>query len=98
MSGDFDLLKANEDLVDAGTAAFYGPDTQRVAVRGTDMTVEVRVTLAHELTHVLQESALRRRDGAHCRVRDVRGAGSVPSPRRRRRQPDRTRICHEPAR
>jgi hypothetical protein len=55
VSGDFDLLKANEDLADAGTAAFYDPDTQRVSVRGTDMTVEIRATLAHELTHALQD-------------------------------------------
>jgi len=54
-SGDFDLMKANEDLADAGTAAFYDPDTQRVSVRGTDMTVETRATLAHELTHALQD-------------------------------------------
>jgi len=54
-SGDFDLLQANEDLADAGTAAFYDPDTKRVSVRGIDMTVEVRATLVHELTHALQD-------------------------------------------
>jgi hypothetical protein len=55
IAGNVDLVKANEDLADSGTAAFYDPDTQRVSVRGTDMTVELRVTLAHELTHALQD-------------------------------------------
>ncbi len=55
MTGDVDLFKAGNDLADSGTLAFYDPDTERVSVRGTDMTVEVRVTLAHELTHALQD-------------------------------------------
>jgi hypothetical protein len=55
IAGNVDLVKANEDLADSGTAAFYDPETQRVSVRGTDMTVELRVTLAHELTHALQD-------------------------------------------
>jgi hypothetical protein len=55
MTGDVDLLSAENNLADAGTAAFYDPDTDRVSVRGTDMTVELKVTLAHELTHALQD-------------------------------------------
>ena len=54
-SGDVDLRKAFNDLSDSGTLAFYDPDTERVSVRGTDMTVEQRVTLVHELTHALQD-------------------------------------------
>ena len=55
VQGDVDLFAAENDLADSGTAAFYDPDTQRVSVRGSDMTVELRVTLAHELTHALQD-------------------------------------------
>jgi hypothetical protein len=55
MKGEVDLFAAGNDLADAGTAAFYDPDTQRVSVRGTDMTVELKVTLVHELTHALQD-------------------------------------------
>src|SRR4051794_23745401 len=55
MTGNVDLFAAENELADSGTAAFYDPDTHRVSVRGTDMTVELRVTLAHELTHALQD-------------------------------------------
>jgi Zn-dependent peptidase ImmA (M78 family) len=55
MTGDVDLFKAENELADSGTLAFYDPDTERVSVRGTDMTVELRVTLVHELTHALQD-------------------------------------------
>jgi hypothetical protein len=54
-NSDVDLLSATNDLVDNGTLAFYSPTTERVTVRGTEMTVDLRVTLAHELTHVLQD-------------------------------------------
>jgi len=50
-----DLLEATNDLVDTGTLAFYQPDTERVSIRGTDVTVDLKVTLSHEFTHVLQD-------------------------------------------
>ncbi|MGH9185650.1 MAG: hypothetical protein ACRD0U_07545 [Acidimicrobiales bacterium] len=52
--GDLDLLDASNDISDQGTLAYYSPEEQRVIVRGTEMTVDVRVTMAHELTHALQ--------------------------------------------
>lgn len=55
IEGDPDLLAANETLQDSGTLAFYSPDDDVVNVRGTEMTVGLRVTLAHELTHALQD-------------------------------------------
>jgi hypothetical protein len=54
-TGSVDLFSAGNDLADNGTLAFYDPDTERVTVRGTELTVDVRVTLTHELTHVLQD-------------------------------------------
>jgi hypothetical protein len=50
-----DLGEALNKLVDVGTLAFYDPKTERVTVRGTEMNADVRVTLAHELTHALQD-------------------------------------------
>ena len=54
-NSNVDLLQAANDLSDTGTLAFYDPDTERVIVRGTDMTVDLRVTLIHEFVHVLQD-------------------------------------------
>ena len=40
----------------ADVLAFYSDDTKQVYIRGTGpLTVETRATLAHELTHVLQD-------------------------------------------
>jgi hypothetical protein len=55
VKGNVDLFSASNDLSDSGTLAFYNPDTERITVRGTEMTPGLRVTLAHELVHVLQD-------------------------------------------
>jgi hypothetical protein len=55
VSGDVDLVTSMSKLQDEGTLAFYDPDTQRITVRGTELTPATRVTLVHELTHVLQD-------------------------------------------
>jgi hypothetical protein len=55
VSGKLDLEAAGKDLSDTGSLAFYSPETKQVYVRGNVMTPGVRVTLAHELTHVLQD-------------------------------------------
>ena len=54
-SGDVDLVAAFNQVSDAGTLAFYNPDDESVRVRGTDLSVGLRVTLVHELTHALQD-------------------------------------------
>lgn len=56
-SGPVDLLDALNTVTDGGTLAFYDPDDRRVRVRGTELTVGLRVTLVHELTHALQDQA-----------------------------------------
>jgi hypothetical protein len=53
--GKVDLGSSMNDVSDTGTLAFYNPDDERVRVRGTKLTPGVRVTLAHELTHALQD-------------------------------------------
>ncbi|MFI5045940.1 MAG: hypothetical protein ACHQIG_02660 [Acidimicrobiia bacterium] len=52
---DVDLLAATSDLEQAGVLAYYSPKTQKVTVRGTQLDVAHKVTLAHELTHALQD-------------------------------------------
>lgn len=55
VSGKVDLRAASNTLSDSGTLAFYDQHEKKVFVRGTKMTPALRVTLAHELTHVLQD-------------------------------------------
>lgn len=55
VAGDTSLLDVSNDLQDTGTLAFYDPHAKRITVRGTEMAVDVRVTLVHELVHVLQD-------------------------------------------
>ena len=55
IDGDVNLLDSLNQLQGEGVLAFYDPATQRVRVRGTDLTLNVRGTLVHELTHALQD-------------------------------------------
>ncbi len=51
-----DLADAVSTTTAADTLALYDPGTKQIYVRGTGpLTIETRVTLAHELTHVLQD-------------------------------------------
>ncbi|MEA2826622.1 MAG: hypothetical protein QOG43_1061, partial [Actinomycetota bacterium] len=70
LAADVDLFQATNDLVDTGTLAFYDTHEHRVVVRGTAVTPGVAVTLAHELTHVLQDQiyGLDRYDGKEDKV------------------------------
>lgn len=55
ISGDLDLLAEIDKLTGESTAAFYDPVTERIVVRGTDLDPAVRATVAHEVTHALQD-------------------------------------------
>ena len=55
VEGDIDLFEAVNKLSGEGILAFYDPETKRIRVRGTELTVKVRGTLVHELTHALQD-------------------------------------------
>ena len=55
LAGDVDLEAAGADLAGEGTLAFYSPGDEVVYVRGEELSPSVRVTVAHELTHVLQD-------------------------------------------
>jgi hypothetical protein len=51
----FDALESANELSDTATLAYYDPLRERITVRGTEVTTDLRVTLAHELVHVLQD-------------------------------------------
>ena len=53
--GKVDLNDSMNEVSDSGTLAFYDPEDERVRVRGTELTPGLEVTLAHELTHALQD-------------------------------------------
>ncbi len=55
IDGTVDLVDSQNDIQSAGTLAYYSPEEEKVYVRGTELTPAVRSTLAHELTHVLQD-------------------------------------------
>ncbi|MGH8993034.1 MAG: hypothetical protein ACRDZ7_16115 [Acidimicrobiia bacterium] len=50
-----DLFAAENTLSGEGILAYYDSEMERVTVRGTELTVGVRVTLVHELVHALQD-------------------------------------------
>jgi hypothetical protein len=55
INGDVDLLKQENDLNSGGILAYYDSHDKKVRVKGSQLTPDVRVTLAHELTHALQD-------------------------------------------
>lgn len=55
LSGKVDLLKETETLHGEAVAAFYDPEKKRIRVRGKRLNLLIRTTLAHELTHALQD-------------------------------------------
>jgi hypothetical protein len=55
MSGRVDLGAAADKLDQESVIGLYDPDAKKVWVRGTDLGPYVRATLAHEMTHALQD-------------------------------------------
>jgi hypothetical protein len=56
IGGNVDLGKAVNDTQAGAVIALYDPKSKKILVRGNGpFTIETRVTLAHELTHVLQD-------------------------------------------
>ncbi len=53
--GEIDLEEEVAALAGDGSLAYYAPKEEKVYVRGTEVTPGVEATLAHELTHVLQD-------------------------------------------
>ena len=55
IDGKVDLFKEENGLNQNGILAYYDFHDKKVRVKGTALTPDVRVTLAHELTHALQD-------------------------------------------
>jgi hypothetical protein len=55
---EVDLVEAIRSLLGAGVVGFYDPETDELVVRGTALTPYVRTTIAHELTHALDDQHL----------------------------------------
>jgi hypothetical protein len=55
IGGKVDLRAALNTSEKSSTLAYYDPGQQQIFVRGTTLDAEHRVTVAHELTHVLQD-------------------------------------------
>lgn len=53
--GSFDLGSKGRSLLQSQAVGVYMSHDKRVYVRGSDLTPSVRVVLAHELTHALQD-------------------------------------------
>ena len=50
-----DLIKARDELLGTAIVGFYDPKAKELFVRGAKITPYVRTTLAHEITHALQD-------------------------------------------
>jgi hypothetical protein len=74
INGDVDLLKVTKQASDAGVLAFYDFNQKEIVVRGTTLDVSHRATLAHELTHVLQDQ--------HFDIREIERRASEDDERR----------------
>src|SRR5581483_11610088 len=55
VSPRFDVVGAQQSLLDGSVLGFYDPETKQLVVRGAELTPFVRETLAHELTHALDD-------------------------------------------
>lgn len=52
---DADLVSEVRGSMQAGVIGFYDPGTTQLVIRGTELTAFTRTTLAHELTHALDD-------------------------------------------
>ncbi|MCU1451653.1 MAG: hypothetical protein JWP02_3823 [Acidimicrobiales bacterium] len=55
VNGPLDLQQASNKLASNEIIGLYSPRSKRIYVRGDRLTPDVRETLAHELTHALQD-------------------------------------------
>jgi hypothetical protein len=55
LAPDETLMAVLEQAYSGGVVGFYDPETDELVVRGTALTPSIRVTIAHELTHALDD-------------------------------------------
>jgi hypothetical protein len=78
VAADYDPAKGKAGE-DASTVGVYTPNDKRIRVRGSELTVDVRITLVHELTHALQDQAfnLGKVDRLANTDEEARGIGAI---------------------
>ena len=81
VAGGVDLLDSVSDLQQSGVLAYYDPKRERITVRGKELDVARRVTLAHELTHALQDQHFDL-ESLQRAARRRAGLGGAAGPRR----------------
>lgn len=54
VQGELDLADATRTLTGEGVIGLYDPETERILIRGDRVTLGMRPTVVHELTHALQ--------------------------------------------
>jgi hypothetical protein len=62
-------------LLGGGVVGFYDPTTEELVVRGTSLSPYVRITMAHELTHALDDQHFDLDRPEHEEARDETGYG-----------------------
>jgi hypothetical protein len=55
VEGDIDLLESMNKLTGESVIGLYDPDAKSIYVRGDTITLSMRPTIVHELTHALQD-------------------------------------------
>ena len=55
LGGQVDFAQATRSANGAGVLAYYSPEHKEIVVRGSNLDLAHQVTIAHELTHVLQD-------------------------------------------
>ncbi|MBM3673739.1 MAG: hypothetical protein FJW88_02120 [Actinobacteria bacterium] len=55
VGGDIDLFATVNEEVGSGVVAYYNPDNGRIVIRGKRLDPFTKVSVAHELTHALQD-------------------------------------------
>jgi hypothetical protein len=78
IGGKVDLFKVTKQADEAGVLAFYDFNKKEIVVRGSALDISRRATLAHELTHVLQDQYFDlRKIQARAQRDDERRGGSA---------------------
>ena len=62
LSGNVNLEAMLNQAQEEGIIGFYSPSEERITIRGEELTPAVKVTIAHELTHALQDQLYDIRD------------------------------------
>jgi len=95
VQGDIDLGRESTDLMRANVVGLYDPGDKILRIRGDDVSPKVRVTLAHELTHALQDQYFDLQAGFARMRSDPSGRSGTPDAYRGLVEGDAVRVQRE---